>query len=205
MTKVQREFKNFSTNIILHFCRFCQVHFGNLFEKNGNIFKIASNFTFWHIQYAEKKRFLNDCKKGFFMDTLQNSQNYGKLVIRVSAASGAVPVSGASVIIRSPEGAVPVTTLAAVLTDESGLTEPILIPTPPLSESLAPGGNQPFAQVSTEVSASGYFTSSNLNIPIYPGITSIQPVTLVPLPDSAAGVQRVSDFVFHNDAQQPDL
>lgn len=139
------------------------------------------------------------------MDTLQNSQNYGKLVIRVSAASGAVPVSGASVIIRSPEGAVPVTTLAAVLTDESGLTEPILIPTPPISESLAPGGNQPFAQVSTEVSASGYFTSSNLNIPIYPGITSIQPVTLVPLPDSAAGVQRVSDFVFHNDAQQPDL
>ena len=138
------------------------------------------------------------------MDTLQNSQNYGRLVIRVSAASGAVPISGATVIIRSSENT-PVTTLATVITDESGLTEPILVLTPPISESLAPGGRQPFAEISTEVSAEGYFTSSNLNIPIYPGITSIQPVTLVPLPDSQTGTQPASDFVFHNDAQQPDL
>ena len=139
------------------------------------------------------------------MDTLQNNQNYGRLVVRVSAASGAVPISGATVIIRSAENTQPLTVLASVITDESGLTEPILIPTPPLSESLSPGGKQPFAEISTEVSAGGYFTSSNLNIPIYPGITSIQPVTLVPLPDSAYGTQPASDFVFHNDAQQPDL
>ena len=139
------------------------------------------------------------------MDTLQNSQNYGRLVIRVSAASGAVPISGATVIIRSSENTPPVTVLATVITDESGLTEPILVLTPPVSESLSPGGRQPFAEISTEVSAEGYFTSSNLNIPIYPGITSIQPVTLIPLPDSEAGMQPASDFVFHNDAQQPDL
>ena len=139
------------------------------------------------------------------MDTLQNDQNYGRLVVRVSAASGAVPVSGATVIIRSSQNKPPVTVLASLITDESGLTEPILVLTPPIAESLSPGGRQPFAEISTEVSADGYFTSSNINIPIYPGITSIQPVTLIPLPDSGIGTQPSSGVVFHNDAQQPDL
>jgi hypothetical protein len=139
------------------------------------------------------------------MDTLQNSQNYGRLVIRVSAASGAIPISGATVIIRSSANDAPVRILAALTTDESGLTDPILILTPPRSESLAPGGKQPFAEISTEVAADGYFTSSNLNIPIYPGITSVQPVTLIPLPNSANGIQQSSDFVFRNNEQQPDL
>ncbi len=139
------------------------------------------------------------------MDTLQNNQNYGRLVIRVSAASGAVPISGATVVIRSSENNPPLTVLATVITDESGLTEPILVLTPPVSESLSPGGRKPFAEISTEVSAEGYFTSSNLNIPIYPGITSIQPVTLIPLPYSEAGMQPASNFVFQNDAGKPDL
>ena len=139
------------------------------------------------------------------MDTLQNDLNYGRLVVRVSAASGAVPVSGATVVIRSSQSTTPITTLATLTTDESGLTEPILILTPPLSESLSPGGKQPFAEISTEVSAGGYVTSSNINIPIYPGITSVQPVTLIPLPDSELGTQPSSDVVFHNDSQQPDL
>ena len=139
------------------------------------------------------------------MDTLQNDQNYGRLVVRVSAASGAVPVSGATVIIRSSQNKPPVTVLASLVTDESGLTDPILVLTPPAAESLSPGGRQPFAEISTEVSADGYFTSSNLNIPIYPGITSIQPVTLIPLPDSEINGQQSEANVFHNDAQQPNL
>ncbi len=139
------------------------------------------------------------------MDTLQNNQNYGRLVVRVSAGSGAVPISGATVIIRSSGNDFPIQTLVTLVTDESGLTDPVLILTPPLSESLTPGGKHPFAEISTEVSANGYYTSSNLNIPIYPGITSIQPVTLIPLPDSANNAPQSSDFVFHNDAQKPDL
>ena len=139
------------------------------------------------------------------MDTLQNDQNYGRLVVRVSAASGAVPVSGATVIIRSSQNEPPVTVLASLITDESGLTEPILVVTPPVSESLSPGGRQPFAEISTEVSADGYFTSSNLNIPIYPGITSIQPVTLIPLPDSEINARPSESNVFHNGAQHPNL
>ena len=139
------------------------------------------------------------------MDTLQNDQYHGKLVVRVSAASGAVPVPGATVIVRSAENGSPVRVIGVLTTDESGLTVPLSIPTPPLSESLIPGGKQPFSEISAEISADGYFTSVNVNIPIYPGITSIQPVSLIPLPDSQNGIQPSRDIVFQNDTQRPNL
>ena len=139
------------------------------------------------------------------MDTLQNDQNYGRLVVRASAASGAVPVPNATVIVRSSENGIPVRVLGVLTTDESGITFPLAIATPPLSESLSPGGKHPFSEISAEITADGYYTSVNINIPIYPGITSIQPVNLIPLPDSQIGKLPSQDVVFQNDAQRPNL
>ena len=139
------------------------------------------------------------------MDTLQNDQHYGRLVVRASAASGAVPVPNATVIVRSAENGIPVRVLGVLTTDESGITFPLAIATPPLSESLVPGGKHPFSEISAEITADGYYTSVNINIPIYPGITSIQPVNLIPLPDSQNGKQPSQDVVFQNDAQTPNL
>ena len=139
------------------------------------------------------------------MDTLQNDQNYGRLVVRASAASGAVPVPNATVIVRSSENGIPVRVLGVLTTDESGTTFPLAIATPPLSESLSPGGKHPFSEISAEITADGYYTSVNINIPIYPGITSIQPVNLIPLPDSQIGKLPSQDVVFQNDAQRPNL
>ena len=117
------------------------------------------------------------------MDTLQNSKDFGNLVVQVTAASGAVPIAGARVIVRAEENGI-IRTLGAFLTDESGITAPLAVPTPSVSESLAPGGKIPYSEISAEISADGYFSAVNLHIPIYPGITSIQPVALIPLPDS---------------------
>ena len=139
------------------------------------------------------------------MDTLQNDQNYGRLVVRASAASGAVPVPNATVIVRSSENGIPVRVLGVLTTDESGITFPLAIATPPLSESLSPGGKHPFSEISAEITADGYYTSVNINIPIYPGITSIQPVNLITLPDSQIGKLPSHDVVFQNDAQKPNL
>ena len=139
------------------------------------------------------------------MDALQNDKNYGTLYVQVSAASGAVPISGATVIVRATDEENIIQTLGVSLTDESGLTVPIAIQTPSVSESLSPGGKKPYSEITTEVSKEGYFTSVNLNIPIYPGITSIQPVGLIPLPESARGAQPASDVVIHNDIPRPNL
>ena len=139
------------------------------------------------------------------MDTLQNEKNIGNLVVQVSAASGAVPIKGAGVIVRSTDENGMSQIIGVLQTDESGITQPIAIPTPSLAESLEPGGKKPYSEIMTEVFANGYYATVNLNIPIYPGITSIQPVTLIPLPDSAYGTQPARDVVIHNDKQRPSL
>ncbi len=139
------------------------------------------------------------------MDTLQNEKNYGQLVVQVSAASGAVPIKGASVIVRAMNEDGTTQILGVLQTDESGITELLAVPTPPLAESLTPGGKKPYSEITTEVFADGYYAAVNLNIPIYPGITSIQPVSLIPLPDSAYGTQPPADVVIHNDKQRPAL
>ena len=139
------------------------------------------------------------------MDTLQNQTNHGQLVVQVSAASGAVPIKGASVIVRAANEDGTSMILSVLQTDESGITQPISVETPPLSESLTPGGKKPYSEIMTEVFADGYYASVNLNIPIYPGITSIQPVSLIPLPDSSYGKQAAESIVIHNDQQRPAL
>ena len=139
------------------------------------------------------------------MDALQNEKNYGTLIVQVSAASGAVPIPNAVVIIRATDDENTIQTLSIALTDESGITEPIAIQTPSVSESLSPGGKRPYSEITTEVSKEGYFTSINLNIPIYPGITSIQPVGLIPLPESAHGAQPSESVITQNDRKRPNL
>ncbi|MBQ7309145.1 MAG: hypothetical protein IJW87_03105, partial [Clostridia bacterium] len=77
--------------------------------------------------------------------------------------------------------------------------------TPYVSESLSPNVSRPYSEITAEFVADGYYPSVNINIPIYPGITSIQPVNLIPLPESAHGRQPASGVVIHNDKQAPDL
>ena len=139
------------------------------------------------------------------MDALQNDKNRGTLYVQVSAASGAVPIPGATVVVRALDDENTIRTLGVFLTDESGITAPISIQTPSVSESLTPGGKKPFSEITAEVSKDGYYTAVNLNIPIYPGITSIQPVGLIPLPESARGTQPKTNVVIHNDIPRPNL
>lgn len=139
------------------------------------------------------------------MDTLQNDKNFGLLIVQASAASGAVPIAGARAVIRAEDGEGNIRTLGILTTDVSGLTEPLAIATPPLSESLSPGGKKPYSEITAEVTADGYYSAVNQNIPIYPGITSIQPVSLIPLPDSLYGTQPSSDVVINNGDQRPNL
>lgn len=140
------------------------------------------------------------------MDTLQNERSFGRLIVRTTAASGAIPIAGATVIVRKTDENGVSQMLGTYLTDINGLTEPLTIETPNLSESLSPGGKQPFSEITTEVSADGYFSTTNINIPIYPGITSIQPVSMVPIPESQNGAnQPSSDIIFDNGMQRPNL
>ena len=113
---------------------------------------------------------------------MDNEQNIGYLIVNVSTARGAIPLSGASVTVfdNSAEGNPLVT---VVSTDTSGKTTRIALPTPDRSESKSPGTKKPFATYMVQVSHEGYYTVTNNGVPVFEGVTSIQPVEMIPLAD----------------------
>ena len=113
---------------------------------------------------------------------MDNEHNIGYLIVNVSTARGAIPLSGASVTVfdSSVEGNPLVT---SVSTDTSGKTTKIALATPDRAESESPGAKKPFATYMVQVSHEGYYTVTNNGVPVFDGVTSIQPVEMIPLAD----------------------
>ena len=133
------------------------------------------------------------------MDQAQNPKNYGKLVVSAAAAFGAIPIRDAFVSVRIPSLETGAEITHILMTGADGLTEPIEIETPSVSESLAPGGKKPYTEVDIEVSADGYYRVLSQRVPIYPGITSIQPVRMIPIPESEDGKEFPNDTIIVNE------
>ena len=105
----------------------------------------------------------------------------GTLLVRVSTAGIFLPVEGADVRVSgADEGNRSIQYL--LTTDRSGLAERIPLPTPAVSLSLSPGGVAGFSDYNIEVFKQGFYPVTFLNVPLFPGITSIQTVELIPLP-----------------------
>lgn len=103
----------------------------------------------------------------------------GSGIIRAEVRTGnnALPVEDAFVVItRSVAGKKEL--VAALMTNKSGETISVNIPAPDSAVSQ----NIPFATVDMSTSKNGFQTAVNLDIPVYSGISSIQPVNLVPVP-----------------------
>lgn len=118
----------------------------------------------------------------------------GYLSVAVRTAEGAIPIEGALVTVRGEkdgEG----DAIASFLTDGSGLTPRIFLPTAPRERSTSPGFNVPYATYSVDVSSQGYHSNLYTNIPIFDGITSIQTVNLIPLPENGTSGTQVPDEV----------
>ena len=114
------------------------------------------------------------------MDT---TENYGTLTVKTESAFGALPVKDATVSFRRQTGD-GAKLFAVLMTDEDGETEPLKIPAPPVSNSLSPGGETPYSLVNVEVFADGYYSVMLMGVPIFTGISSTQPVNMIPLPES---------------------
>lgn len=99
--------------------------------------------------------------------------------IRFQVTSGIIPIEGATVIIKKDIGGN--TFISQVLTtDTDGKTDLLRLPAPDRSLSMEPGNAVPYASYDVSVSADGYLTSDFYNIPVFDGITSIQPVVMKP-------------------------
>lgn len=115
------------------------------------------------------------------MDSLtsQANDNSGRLVFYVTRVSTTIPIPNAKIQVYSAEE--PDILLYTLVTDSSGQTESITLPTPPLSYSLNSDSPQPFSQYRFIIVAEGYEPLTINGSEMLADETSIQPAALVPI------------------------
>lgn len=117
----------------------------------------------------------------------------GYIVTEVRSRGEALPIAGATVTVSGYENGV-FRVLGVQLTDSSGSTTPIEVDTPDREESLFPDPpEQPFSTISIEIDKQGFLTQIFAEVPIFAGITTIQPVQLIPYVGNAPTNISVSD------------
>ena len=132
----------------------------------------------------------------------------GTLIVHVTTARGSIPLEGALVHVRNgyPEGA---STKGDVLTtrttNRDGNTPRISLSAPPRQNTLTPNAGNTYTPYNIDVYLEGYFTQNYLRVPIFDGITAIQPVDMIPLPENGRTDSRTPDSERFLDSTGPDL
>ena len=136
-------------------------------------------------------------------NTLNGSGTSGSLIVSVYTASGAIPLESAIVTIygadQSNSGV-----KSVFYTDRSGNTEKIILPAPPAFESENPGNKAPFAKYNVEVDKEGFNSRTFINVPVFAGTTSIQPVNMIPLTEYNGEALPPRDSII-TESQNPNL
>lgn len=113
----------------------------------------------------------------------------GFLAVTVRTSNGAIPIENAKVSIyeNNDNGGANSNghLIYSLRTNNFGQTEKIALPTKSMSLSLEPGNLQPFTSYNIFVSSEGYFDSDVINVPIFQGVTSLQPINLIPVSEFA--------------------
>ncbi len=122
--------------------------------------------------------------KGGIMTNTQNISDgsFGFLRFAVGSADNTIPQAGATVYVYTdPENGSDGTLLYTLVSNEDGLTDTVTLPTPPLSESFSPEYPKPYSTYNVFVTKNGFYPTEGRTVPLFPGITSIQPINLIPL------------------------
>lgn len=127
-------------------------------------------------------------------------QGRGYITVSVRTAGGAIPVEGASITIKSSNGAES-NIIAVMLTDSGGVSDIVALPAPPKENSLSPGQGPVCSYYTIDTDRSGYYSVVNSNVPIFDGITSVQQVLLVPVA-GGNGVPVPNELTRFNDSSQ---
>ena len=132
---------------------------------------------------------------------------YGILVVAVSAAGGAYPIPGATVLVESDDEYDRISTIARV-TDRDGMTEEIALPTPPRALSLTPeAGEAPYATYRIFIRKSGYYDKLVRGVPMFEGARATLPVNLIPdtLYNAATAGPEGDSIIDVTDKLNPDI
>ena len=113
-----------------------------------------------------------------------NQESIGFLEVVVKTANGALPIDGAKVSVYEylpNEDGMKGELLYSVLTNEDGHAPRLALGSKSKELSMSPGNENPFSVYNVNVEREGYYANQYINVPVFQGITSIQPVELIPL------------------------
>lgn len=113
-------------------------------------------------------------------------QGYGKLKINVFTGNEAFPVLSALVEVYDGERLV-----SREFTDRSGAVSELSLPAPSATISESPGNTKGYSTYTVRVSHPGFNSVELVNVPVFEGIESVQPVSLEP--KSSSGTQTITE------------
>lgn len=122
----------------------------------------------------------------------------GYITVAVKTAGGALPVENAVVTVKNAEQEI----LYVEFTDKSGKTPRLAVAAPPKANTSSPNAQAPpFYTYNIDTDKPGYTSVRNISVPVYPGVTSIQPVEMLPYAEGQ------SDFssITYNESGAPSL
>lgn len=109
------------------------------------------------------------------------STDTGYLTVTVSTAGMGLPVEGAVItVIRETEEGRYIERI--LFTDRNGRTETIELSAPPRGNSMSPYMTDDYSEYTVQTEKEGYYPVENLKVPIFGGQTTLQQVSLIPLP-----------------------
>ena len=110
--------------------------------------------------------------------------NSGILMTRVYTGRGQFPVVNAavSIVLHGADGQQHLVNIQT--SDPNGNTKPTVLETPARQESLSPGQATPFTLCDIWAECPGYQLLLIQNVQIFPGVTSIQDLPMIPLAKS---------------------
>ena len=107
-------------------------------------------------------------------------KEYGTIVVQLYTAQGAIPVPDASVVISLVDGDA-TKLLAYRITDESGLTTPIEVETPPKELTTRTDDKRGYTNCNIQVSHAKYYNMMIRNVQVFSTFETLQQVEMIPL------------------------
>ena len=104
----------------------------------------------------------------------------GFIKVQTVTSRAEIPVPGATVTVSRAGLGGRRDLLSLQRTDESGMTEPVAVPTPELSNSLTPDQPQGWTDVRIQASHPDFDGAVVRDVQIFPGVTTVQQLILVP-------------------------
>ncbi len=135
---------------------------------------------------------------------MEQTPDVGYLVVNVSTARGAIPLAGATVTVMYDESD-NTSIFQTMTTGGDGKTDKISLPAPPRNLSESPGNIKPYATYTVSVDKEGYYTVTDTSVPVFSGITSIQPIEMLPLAEYNPGTVYPRFGIDNTESENPDL